>query len=80
MIDHSVLCSSQDHLKTGTCDFDHPTLADAKNTDNWCIKNGDLQHAFPLNVLMLPSYVHCSDKTRQPLVEGPVPSSGSYGP
>jgi hypothetical protein len=46
MIDHSVLFSSQDHLGTRTCNFDHPILAGAKNTDNWCIKNGDLHMLF----------------------------------
>jgi hypothetical protein len=30
-------------------------LADVKNTDSWCTRNGDSQHAFPLNVLMVHS-------------------------
>jgi hypothetical protein len=30
-------------------------LADAKNTDSWCARNGDLQRAFPLDILMVPS-------------------------
>jgi hypothetical protein len=30
MIDHSVLCSSQGHLRTQTCDLDHPILNGAK--------------------------------------------------
>jgi hypothetical protein len=30
-------------------------LTDAKNTDSWRTKSGDLQRAFPPNVLMLPS-------------------------
>jgi hypothetical protein len=30
-------------------------LAGAKNTNNWRTKKGDLQHAFPLDVLMVPS-------------------------
>jgi hypothetical protein len=34
MIDHSVFCSSQDHLRTRIRDLDHHILADAKkNTD-----------------------------------------------
>jgi hypothetical protein len=30
-------------------------LAGAKNTDNWHARKGDLQHAFPLDILMVPS-------------------------
>jgi hypothetical protein len=30
-------------------------LTGAKNTDSWRARKGDLQHAFPLNVLMVPS-------------------------
>jgi hypothetical protein len=30
MIDHSVLYSSQDYLRTGTRDLNHPVLAGAK--------------------------------------------------
>jgi hypothetical protein len=29
-----MLCSSQNHIKTGTCDLDHPILTGAENTDN----------------------------------------------
>jgi hypothetical protein len=36
-MDHSVLYSSQDHLKTGICDLDHPILPGAKNTDRTLI-------------------------------------------
>jgi hypothetical protein len=36
MIDHCVLCSSQDHLGTGMHDLDHPILAGAENTDTPC--------------------------------------------
>jgi hypothetical protein len=50
-----VICSSQDHLETETRDLDHPILVDAENTDSWCSRNGDLQHAFPLDVSMVPS-------------------------
>jgi hypothetical protein len=50
-----VLCSSQDHLRTRTCDLDHPGLADTKNTNNWLTRKGDLQHVFPLYVPMVPS-------------------------
>jgi hypothetical protein len=32
-------------------------LANAKNTDSWHAGKGDLQRAFPLDVLMVPSYV-----------------------
>jgi hypothetical protein len=32
-------------------------LASAKNTDNLCARLGDLQHSFPLDVLMVPSLV-----------------------
>jgi hypothetical protein len=28
-----MLCSSQDHLETGTRDLDHPVLTGAKNTN-----------------------------------------------
>jgi hypothetical protein len=52
-----VLYSSQDHLGTGTRDLDHLILAGAKNTDNWHATKGDLQRAFPLHVLMVPSSV-----------------------
>jgi hypothetical protein len=30
-------------------------LASAINTDNWYTRKGDLQRAFPLNILMVPS-------------------------
>jgi hypothetical protein len=30
-------------------------LADAKNTDRWCAKKENLQHAFPLDVMVVPS-------------------------
>jgi hypothetical protein len=30
-------------------------LVGAKNTDSWCARNGDLQRAFSLDVLMVPS-------------------------
>jgi hypothetical protein len=35
MIKYNVLCSSQDHLRTGTHDLDHPVLAGAENTDKF---------------------------------------------
>jgi hypothetical protein len=57
MTDHSVLCSSQDHLETGTRDHDHPILVGAKNIDSWHARMGDLQHGFLLDVPMVPSYV-----------------------
>jgi hypothetical protein len=38
MIDHYVLCSSQDHLRNRTCDLDHPVLAGAENTDRTLCK------------------------------------------
>jgi hypothetical protein len=50
-----VLCSSQDHLGTGTCNLEHSVLAGAENTDSWRNRKGDLQHVFPLDVLMVPS-------------------------
>jgi hypothetical protein len=30
-------------------------LASAKNIDSWCARLGDLQRAFPLDILMVPS-------------------------
>jgi hypothetical protein len=30
-----MLGSSQNYLRTGTHDLDHPVLAGAKNTDSW---------------------------------------------
>jgi hypothetical protein len=59
MIDQSVLCSSQDHLRTGMRDLDHPILAGAENTDSWPARNWDLQCAFPLDVMMVPSLKLC---------------------
>jgi hypothetical protein len=56
-IDHYVLCSSQDHLKTGTRDLGHHVLIGAENTDSWHAQKGDLQHAFSLYVLMVPASV-----------------------
>jgi hypothetical protein len=50
-----VLYSSQDHIRTGTRDLDHSVLAGAKNTDSWHVRKGDLQRAFPLDILMVPS-------------------------
>jgi hypothetical protein len=45
-----VLHSLQDHLETGMRDLDS-----AKNTNKWCARKGDLQRAFPLDFLMVPS-------------------------
>jgi hypothetical protein len=42
MIDYSVLCSSQDHLGTGTHNLDHPVLAGVENSDSWHAKKEDL--------------------------------------
>jgi hypothetical protein len=50
-----MICSSQDHLRTGMRDLDHPVLAGARNTDNWCTRKGDLQLAFHLDVPIVPS-------------------------
>jgi hypothetical protein len=36
-------------------DLDHPVLTGEKNTDSWRTRKGDLQRAFPLDVLMVPS-------------------------
>jgi hypothetical protein len=55
MINHGVLCSSQDHLRTETHDLDYMYLKGAKNTDSWRARKGDLQRAFPLDVPMVPS-------------------------
>jgi hypothetical protein len=38
-------------------DLDHPVLASAINIDSWRAMKGDLQCAFPLDVLMVPSSV-----------------------
>jgi hypothetical protein len=35
MIDHRVLYSLQDHLKTDTRDLDHHVFASAENTDTY---------------------------------------------
>jgi hypothetical protein len=50
-----VLSSSQDHLRTGTCDIDHPVLPGAENTDSWHARKEDLQRSFPLDVQMVHS-------------------------
>jgi hypothetical protein len=51
-----VLHSSQDHLRIGTCDFDHPISCWCqKNTDSWHARKGYLQRAFPLDDLMVPT-------------------------
>jgi hypothetical protein len=36
-------------------DLNHLFLAGAKNTDCWRTRKGDLQRAFPLDILMVPS-------------------------
>jgi hypothetical protein len=36
-------------------DLDHPILAGVENTDSWPSRNWDLQCAFPIDVLMVPS-------------------------
>jgi hypothetical protein len=36
-------------------DLNHPVLAGAKNIDSWHARKGDLQCAFLLDVLMVPS-------------------------
>jgi hypothetical protein len=50
-----VLGSSQNHLKIGRRDLDHPILASVKTTNSWCARSGDLQCAFPLDIPMVPS-------------------------
>jgi hypothetical protein len=50
-----VLHSLQDHLRIGTHDLDHPISCPCNNTDSWCSRKGYLQHATPLDVLMVPS-------------------------
>jgi hypothetical protein len=39
------------------CDLDHPVLAGVENTDSWHTRKGDLENAFPLGVMMVPSSV-----------------------
>jgi hypothetical protein len=36
MIDHRMICSSQDHIRTGTCDLNHPILIGVENNDKKC--------------------------------------------
>jgi hypothetical protein len=50
-----MLCSSQDQLRTGTRDLDYHVLVGVENTDSWRTRKGNLQHAFHLDVLMVPS-------------------------
>jgi hypothetical protein len=50
-----VLYSSQDHLRTGTHNLDHPVLAVVENIDSWHFRKGALQCGFPLDVLMVTS-------------------------
>jgi hypothetical protein len=50
-----VLYSSQDYLRTGTPDLDHPFLVGARNADSWHTKKGDLHCVIPLDVPMVPS-------------------------
>jgi hypothetical protein len=52
-----MLYSSQDHLRIGTHDFDHPVSCRCKKTDSWHSRKGDLQRAFPVDVPMVPSSV-----------------------
>jgi hypothetical protein len=52
-----VLCSLQDHLRTGTCDLDHLVFVSTENTDNWHARKGDLKRDFPLDVPIVPSSV-----------------------
>jgi hypothetical protein len=40
MIDHSVLCSSKDHLRTGTYDLDHPISCRCKKRRQLACKVG----------------------------------------
>jgi hypothetical protein len=37
-----VFCSSQDHLRTGTSDLDHPVFSGAENTDTTISTRVDL--------------------------------------
>jgi hypothetical protein len=37
MIDHCVLCSSQDYIGTGTRDLHHPILESAKKHRHYCL-------------------------------------------
>jgi hypothetical protein len=39
------------------CDLDHHILVGAENIDSWHAMKGDLERAFPLDVLMVPSSV-----------------------
>jgi hypothetical protein len=50
-----MLYSSQDQLRTGTRDLDYHVLVGVENTDSWRTRKGNLQHAFHLDVLMVPS-------------------------
>jgi hypothetical protein len=50
-----VLRSSQDHLRTGTCDLDHPISCRCKKYQQLACQEGDLQHGFASNVSMVPS-------------------------
>jgi hypothetical protein len=52
-----MLYRSQENLETGTYDLHHPVPADARNTDSWHTRKGDLQRAFLLGVPMVPSSV-----------------------
>jgi hypothetical protein len=36
-------------------DLDQPVFLHPKDTDSWHARKGDLQHAFPLDILMIPS-------------------------
>jgi hypothetical protein len=62
-----VLYSSQDHLKTGSRNLDHPVLTGVKNTDSWRVSKGDLHPAFSLDILMVPSSVLAVAANGEPL-------------
>jgi hypothetical protein len=50
-----MLCSSQDHLRIGMRDLDHPISFRRKNIDSWHARKEDLQSTSSLYVPMVPS-------------------------
>jgi hypothetical protein len=51
-----VLRCSQDHAKLECTILTTLYFAGAKNTDSWHTRKGDFQCAFPLDILMVPSF------------------------
>jgi hypothetical protein len=70
MIDHCVLCSSQDTSELECAILTTLYFASVENTDSWCTRKGDLQRALPLDIPMVHSSTLIISTDDEPLTCG----------